>query len=478
MQLKKGDSIEVTIEKLAFGGAGIGKCHIPDDLAEQKPGACAAEGLMTFVPNVIPGDRVRVALTKIKSNRLEGRLETLLEPSPHRIQPRCRHFEVCGGCTWQNLSYSDQLTFKEAQVRETLHHIGGFDENTLQNLMRPILGCASPWDYRNKMEFSFGRSAETPSKVMLGLHLPKMHHTVFDLTECFLPSPLFVEIVIDMRDFAHREGLDVFDDRTQDGLLRHFMIREGKNTGEVMVNLITSINSFPAIQKFTEHFTTGKWAGYIHSLIWTTIQQSPGVPTWIESQTLAGNDLIHEELHLETGSRLRFEISPQSFFQPNTKQAEILYSTVIALAELSGTQVVYDLYCGTGTIGLFCAHAARHVYGIESVKEAVENARANARLNSIINAEFLIGDVGKSLTLPEPPDVVIVDPPRSGLAPEVPSKIVALGASKIIYVSCNPATLARDLKAFTALGYTLGTIQPVDMFPHTTHIETVVSLRQ
>lgn len=477
MQLRKGEAVDVDIEKLAFGGAGIGRCR-----CAKEP---QADGMVTFVPNTLPGDRVKASLLKIKKNRLEGRLERLVKPSSLRIPPRCAHFEECGGCVWQHLAYENQLTFKEEQVREALQHLGGFSEKDVDRVVRPIIGCKEPWAYRNKMEFSFDSPMEDAeadgtnlAQVMLGLHLPKKHHDVFDLEECHLCSSIASEIVRAVRAFARDEGLDAFRDRTGDGLLRHLVVREGKNTGEVMVNLVTSVNSFPGVERFVELFGADEWKDRITSLIWTTIMQQRGTPTWRESKVLAGRGVIYEELRLETGQRLRFEVSPESFFQPNTKQAEILYGEALKCAGLTGKEVVYDLYCGTGTIGLFCAHKAKHVYGIELSKAAVENARKNALRNDIENAEFFVGDVGKVMadhSLPQP-DVVIVDPPRAGLEGDVPNQVAALKAPKIVYVSCNPATLTRDLKFFTDQGYTLESVQPVDMFPHTYHIEDVALL--
>ncbi|EKD93970.1 MAG: hypothetical protein ACD_28C00011G0001, partial [uncultured bacterium] len=365
MTLKKGQIVEVTIEKLAFGGSGIGACHIPEGLVQENPHNATAEGLTTFVPNTIPGDRIRAGLQKIYKNRLEAKLIEMVEPSSLRIAPRCRHFGVCGGCTWQNLSYDHQLRIKAQQVTESLQHLGDFSDALCQEILRPIIGFPQAWEYRNKMEFSFGTSAE--GAVQLGLHLPERRYDVFDLKECFLPSGIFAEIVQEVRDFVHHEKLTVFNSHHQDGLLKNLMVREGKNTGEVMINLITSIHSFPRFDAFRDLFSTGKWAGRIHSLLWTTVMQTPGIPTWIEHQVLAGAEVIHEQLKLENGSRLDFEISADSFFQPNTHQAQVLYAQVIELAELSGQEVVYDLYCGTGTIGLFCAHKAKKVIGIEVV---------------------------------------------------------------------------------------------------------------
>ena len=478
MQLKKGDLIPVIIHKLAFGGAGLGECQISQELAEQKPWLKSISGIKIFVPDTIPGDQLLVSLTKIKSNRLEGKIHSFTKLSALRIEPRCQHFPVCGGCVWQNIEYKNQLSYKQQQVQEALAHLGNFPESELLRIIKPIILCNSPFEYRNKMEFSFGRSQE--GKVMLGLHSPGMRHEVFDLKECFLPSGIFANLVEVVRDFAKKEKLEVYDDRTQDGLLKNLIIREGKNTGQIMVNLVTSANSFPAINRFKELFKIGIWKDKIHSLLWTTVMQSRGVPTWRESQVLVGKATIHEQLKLENGHKLDFEISAQSFFQPNTHQAEILYAQVVKLAGLTGKEVVYDLYCGTGTIGLFCAHAAKKVYGIESVKEAIENAKRN----QISNAEFIIEDVGKWLgdnqSNPQSiaPDVVVMDPPRAGLNPDIPQKIAHLKVPKIVYVSCNPATLARDLRLFYDLGYFPEIVQPVDMFPHTYHVETVVQLKK
>lgn len=468
MKLKKGDVVDVVIEKLAFGGAGIGKCQ-----CEKEP---IVNGMVTFVPNTLPGDHVQATLLKIKKNRLEGRVEKLVKPSELRIPPRCPHFEQCGGCVWQNLAYENQLTFKENQVREAFIHLGGFSEAEMDGVMKPILGCEDPWAYRNKMEFSFGRSAD--DEVMLGLHLPRMHHDVFDLEECHLFSPIAAEVVKVIRDFAKKEDLKVFDDRNQEGLLRNLVIREGKNTGEIMVNLITSPNSFPQVDRFKALFDTDEWKDRVSSLIWTTIMQQRGTPTWREAKTLIGNDTIFEELRLETGHTLRFEISAEAFFQTNTRQAEILYAKAMECAGLTGEEVVYDLYCGTGTIGLFCAHKAKKVVGIERSKAAIENARENATCNKITNAEFFVGDVSKVMAEQQlsSPDVVIVDPPRSGLEGDVPQQVLDLEAQKIVYVSCNPSTLARDVRFFVDHGYTLKIDQPVDMFPHTYHIENVALL--
>lgn len=471
MPLKKQQIVQVEIDKLAFGGAGVGKCVTPEEPA--------ANGMVTFVPNTIPGDSIQAALTKIKKNHLEGQLHKILVPSPLRIEPRCKHFGVCGGCTWQNLDYEKQVEFKTTTVKETLVHLGGFTVEEVDAFVCPMLACPSPWYYRNKMELSFDQPSE--GSLELGFHLPKRRHEVFQLEECFLQSERLPKIVKQVRDFSNAHGLSVFRDRTASGLLRNLIIREGKNTGELMINLVTSHEDFPQKDAFKTHFTTGEWEGQVTSLIWTQIHQARGYRTRRANTLLAGRETITEEMTLENGKTLRFDISPESFFQPNTHQAERLYATVVEMAQLKGTETVYDLFCGTGTIGLFCANKAQQVYGIELIPDAVENAKKNALRNEIENVQFFVGDVGELLTKKAPegsasPDVVIVDPPRAGLEGIVPEQVAQLGAATIIYVSCNPTTLARDLKLFGMFDYKVEAVQPVDMFPQTYHIENVVRL--
>ena len=324
------------------------------------------------------------------------------------------------------------------------------------------------------MELSFGTGPD--GKVMLGFYPPGYHYEVFDLEECFLQSELLVEIVKKVRDFANEHRVPVYNSHTHEGLLKTLTVREGKNTGEVMVILTTSTSVFDHKAAFASLFEGDE---RITSVYWNTVYQVEGHPTWVEENRLFGKEALTEALILEDGQQLEFDILPQAFFQTNTKQAELLYSKVVELAALTGEEVVFDLYCGTGTIGLFCAHKARHIYGIEVNEAAVESARGNASKNKIENATFLLGTVEARLAeLKEKPDVLIVDPPRAGLEGEVVSQCASFGAGKIVYVSCNPTTLARDLKAFTALGCAVKVVQPVDMFPQTHHTESVTLLEK
>lgn len=453
MKPKKGSELELQIDRLVFGGKGI----------------ATHDGFKIFVADTVPGDRVRAQVRKVKSKYAEAKLLEVVEPSPLRVPPRCKHFDTCGGCKWQFLDYAKQCQVKEDQVRDAIVRQAGLSGE----LVQPILPCAEPWFYRNKMELSFGTSPE--SEVMLGFYPPGYHYEVFNLEECFLQSEVMAEIAIAVRDFANEHKIAVYNSETHEGLLRNLIIREGKNTGERMVILVTSTGLFEHRAEFVKLME----AFEVSSLYWETIYQVPGQPTWREDSLLAGKEFLLEALVLEDGRRLEFEIQPQAFFQTNTHQTQLLYSKVLELAELTGEETVFDLYCGTGTIGLFCANQAKQVYGVEVNEAAIDSAHKNAQRNGIKNVQFSLGSVEKRLAdLKESPDVLIVDPPRAGLGEKVVEQVVAFGAERIVYVSCNPSTLARDLKQFDELGYQAQIIQPVDMFPQTSHIETVVQLLQ
>ena len=452
MKPKKNQEVELKIDSLVYGGSGIGQI----------------EGFKIFVEGSAPGDTVSALMTRVKSKYGEAKILKILQPSPLRIQPRCKHFGVCGGCKWQFLDYADQCKVKEQQAKDAIQRIGGLSAD----LVKPIIPNESPWLYRNKMELSFGDSAD--GKAMLGFYPPSYHYEVFDVEECFLQSELMVEIVKKVRDFANAHHIPVYNGRTHEGLLRTLTIREGKNTGEVMVILTTSTEVFDHRSAFGALFAGDP---RITSVYWNSVYQVPGQPTWVEENLLAGKASLTEILLLENGQKLEFDILPQAFFQTNTKQAEVLYSHVVQMAGLTGKEVVFDLYCGTGTIGLFCAHLAKQVVGIEINESAVESARGNALRNNITNVNFHLGGVEQCLEgLKEKPQVVIVDPPRAGLEGSVVEQCATFRADKIVYVSCNPSTLARDLKLFAEKGYTTRAIQPVDMFPQTYHIENIALL--
>jgi 23S rRNA (uracil1939-C5)-methyltransferase len=466
--LRVGDELELTIETLAFGGEGVAK--IPFN----------GKFFTVFVEDVVPGDRVKVRITRKKSKWARGFVKELLKPSDLRLQPRCKHFgsdfardgkpnlsKNCGGCAWQFLSYDQQLLYKERQVREAIRHLGGIENE----VVLPIIGMKEPWFYRNKMEFSFSRSQS--GEITLGLHLKRRHYDVTELEECFLLAPYVGELVQGVRHFF--QGLQIDPEIKLESLT----VREGKNTGEIMLILSAEGRDKKIVDAFSawalDFFSKNNLK--LTSLYFINIHNKPGKPKLLSDELLYGKPTIREELRLEGGRALSFQISPLAFFQPNTSQAQVLYQKALEAAALSGNEIVYDLFCGTGTIGLFCTKQARKVYGIDINVSAIENARLNATANGITNIEFLAGDTDKNLSkITEKPDVVMVDPPRNGLEPKVVEKIIELAPQRIVYVSCNPSTLARDIKLFSNR-YELQSVQPVDMFPQTYHIENVAGLR-
>lgn len=499
MNFKKGEIVELNIVDLAFGGAGVAKLG---DLA-------------VFVEQTVPGDKILARLTRIKSSYAEAKLKKLLAESGERVKARCKHFGVCGGCSLQNLNYENQLKWKWKMVSDAVSRIGGFRDAKIE----PIIGCEFPWFYRNKMEYSFGTlnppasqfspiaqpcpplSGATSLSISLGLHPSGNFRSVFNLEECFLQSELSVKIVRAVRQWAQENNLGA-------DVLRNLIVREGKNTGEVMVNLVTHGEGFSSANDLKEWITSA--FPKITSLYRTAVTVCRGFKTVSKEFLLYGKPYLTETLNIYTQnlnpqtSPLTFEIAPQAFFQPNTFQAEILYGKVLEFAAArilrqaqdDSNQIALDLFCGTGTIGLALAKSCKQVFGVELNESAVESARQNAKKNNIKNIEFLCGDVGKLLphlekllnppahrppaeqagTGSHPPTLLITDPPRAGIDQKTLLKILALKIPKWIYVSCNPTTLARDLKIAGENGYKLQKIQPVDMFPHTYHVETVCLL--
>lgn len=466
MQLKRGDAIELTIHDLAFGGAGVGRIMRED------------REYVVFVEGTVPGDRVIARWTKIKSQFGEARLEKIVAPSPQRIAARCPHFGVCGGCSLQMLPYNAQLEWKQKMVEDALLRIGGFKDTAVE----PIIGCSSPWYYRNKMEYSFGQDF---GKDTLGLHPKNSFAHVFDLQECYLQSPESVAIVTAMREWTRKNELAAFDPRRGHhggGILRSIYIREGKTTGERMINIVTAGRDFPQEESFKK-LIAEKFPG-VTSLYRTAVTIQKGFRTVVDEFHLAGKKTLTENLTVEYNGEpqtLTFHVLPQAFFQPNTLQAQLLYKTVLEFAAPGSNERVVDLFCGTGTIGMFFARSGAQVFGVELNASAVENARANAMHNNLMNIEFSCGDAFKVLAERNDvtPSIIVTDPPRAGIDAHTLEKIASLGAQKWVYVSCNPSTLARDLGIVCGgktPQYQLEKVQPVDMFPHTFHVETVCRL--
>lgn len=459
MDFTRGQIIEFDVSGLAFGGSGIGKY----------------EGRTVFVEKTMPGDRVRAALKKIKPNYFEAVVVEVVRKSEDRVEAKCKYFGTCGGCQFQFMPYEKQLEHKRQQVVDCFERIGKF----VKPPVREVIGSADIYYYRNKMEFSFGY--DEAMNFTLGMHIPGRKFDIMDLRECHLESVFSHEIVNATREFMMAVGWAPFKYSNGDGFLKALVIREGKRTGEVMVVLRTSTDMPENVEEKLGEFTEvllkiNGGEKKITSIYWSQDISERGKPRRIKEKVLYGKNVLHEKLVIGDDT-LEFEIRPQSFFQVNTFQAEILYGEVLKLATAGNHETVFDLFCGTGTIGLFLARHVEKVLGIELNEESVKAARDNARKNNIFNIDFFVGDVGKAVqSLKERPSLIVLDPPRMGLTEGVIEKISEFNAPGIIYVSCNPATLARDCALLREFGYELKSVQPVDMFPHTYHIENVCLL--
>jgi 23S rRNA (uracil1939-C5)-methyltransferase len=442
------------------------------------------------VPFTIPGDKVRCLLLTKRRGIYASLLEEVITPSPERILPKCIHFGVCGGCRWQQIPYEKQLQQKESLIR---HYFAPFLTHLVD--VKPIVPCAPPWIYRNKMEFSFTSNAAKSH--FLGLYMDSSRGKVFNLNECHLVNPWFSEGVKAVRQWWLESGLDAYHPTRNTGSLRNLTLREGRRSGDRLVMLTVSGNPDFALKKHhLETFVAFIRASLeplnsqVNLSIFVRIQQiAKGMQTNFYEIHLHGPEHIREILNIqidpqEPEIQLDFKISPTAFFQPNTIQAEKLYSLALAYAEISKESVVYDLYCGTGTLGICAAKKAKRVIGIEIAPESTLDAQANAAANGINNIEFLTGpvsDVLKQIWEEQKyplPDLVVIDPPRAGLDPETIKHILQLKPMKILYISCNPMTQAENLKELIPAGYQLKTLQPVDQFPQTPHVETIILLKR
>jgi 23S rRNA (uracil1939-C5)-methyltransferase len=441
--------LELQIESLAYGGNGVARLN----------------GFVVFVRRGLPGDTVRARVTKVKRNHAEALAVDVLEPGAPRVDAPCAHYPACGGCRFQDLAYEAQAAAKHEQVHDALRRIGGIAEPPLE----PIVPAESAFHYRNKMEYSFTQTPEGPT---LGLHKAGRWDEVLEIEKCWLTTDLGNAIRNAVRDWARAEHLEAYDQEHQTGYLRHLMIREGRNTGQALVLLVTAPGERFEREELVE---TLRRFPEVRSIHWA-VNDTPAEITNLPSTVLWGEEAIEEEL-----LGLRFRIRPNAFLQTNTAMAERLYELARDAAAVTREETVYDLYCGTGTIGLTLARNALTVWGVEVSEESVACAIENAELNEIANAAFFAGEVGRSLEeLVEragPPDVVVVDPPRAGLVGKAVRRIGALEPKRIVYVSCNPTTLAGNVKELARdWGFRLERVTPVDMFPHTPHVEAVALL--
>jgi 23S rRNA (uracil1939-C5)-methyltransferase len=438
---KPGAELELGVDDFAFGGAGVARL----------------DGYVVFVRGAVPGDRVRARVTRSKRDYAEAVLLDVIEPSDERIAPVAQH----PGTPWGVLPYERQLEEKQRQVREALERYGGFESPPV----RDIVPAEQTWRYRNKLEYSFGENDD--GELVLGFHKPGRWNEIEDVTEDVLASEEIDAVRNAARAWAREEGLSAWDRRTGGGFLRNLVVREGRRSGQLQVRIVTSEGDFRA-----EAFAAALGAD---SVLWT---QTGGVAeTTRDGKTVL---LQGEEWIEETLCGLRFRISHEAFFQTNTEMAERLYAEAADAAALTGSERIYDLFCGIGTIGLSMASRARELWGIEIVEQAIVDAGRNAALNGIGNAHFMPGDVRTEMRpLVEragKPDVVLVDPPRAGLSQKIVRRILETEPKKIVYVSCNPTTLAPNARQLAEAGYTLEHVTPVDMFPQTPHIEAVALL--
>jgi len=442
----RGDELELTIDSLAYGGSGVAR----------------SDGYVVFVRGGVPGDRVRARVTKRKRAYAEARLVELLAPSPDRIAARAEH----PGAPWQVLPYERQLEHKRAQVIDALERIGHFPDPPVE----PMLAAVEHWRYRNKVEYSFGEAVGR-DELVLGFHRPGSWAEIAPIDDDVLASERVGELRRRVEDWCQAEGLSTYDRRDNSGFLRNLVVREGRRSGQLQARIVTSDGDFRASE------FTAALAEVADSVLWTRAAGVAETTRGGETDLLAGDEAIAEEL-----SGLRLLISPEAFFQTNTEMAERLYATAAELVQLTGSERVLDLYCGIGTIALMLARQAGEVWGLELIEPAIRDAERNAELNGIDNARFRAGDVRTTLRpLLEQagtPDVVVLDPPRAGLSQKIVRRVLEAGAARIVYVSCNPTTLAPNARQLVDAGYELKSVRPVDMFPQTPHIECVALLER
>lgn len=459
--IQKNDEYIITIESMGSEGEGIGR----------------VDGYPLFVKDGAPGDTIKVKVIKTKKTYGYGRLVEVLEPSPFRMIPKCGVAKQCGGCQLQHVSYKQQLAYKEEKVKSCLERIGGFsvvpsegNEDKVPGaiMLETIIGMEEPYYYRNKAQFPIGYNKE--NHVVTGFYAARTH-SIIETTDCLIQASENKELLTIVRDFLEEFHISVYDEKSHKGLVRHILTRVGFSTKEIMVCLVINGETIPHKEVLIKRLTK---VPHMTSICLNSNREKTNVILGNKVTTLWGQPYITDYI-----GDIKFHISPLSFFQVNPVQTLKLYQQALEYASLQGDEVVWDLYCGIGTISLFLAQKANQVYGVEIVPQAIADAKTNAKINGILNAEFYVGaaeDVVPKKYKEEGirADVIVVDPPRKGCAESLLDTIVAMAPNKVVYVSCDPATLARDLKYMAGQGYVVEKARPVDMFPHSTHVETVV----
>lgn len=493
MEFQKNDYVTVTIEDIGSDGEGIGK----------------ADGFTLFVKDAVVGDTVEAKIVKNKKNYAYARLERVLRPSPFRVEPGCAYHRQCGGCQLQALSYQEQLRYKQKKIRDNLIRIGGLVPERVDACMEPIIGMANPFRYRNKAQYPVGTDRD--GRIVTGFYAGRTH-IIIPNTDCLLGAAENKEILEHILNYMRENHVPAYNEITGEGLLRHILIRKGFAGGEIMVCLVINARKDTVLPHQEKLIAKLRQIQGMTSISVSLNNEKTNVIMGREIRTLWGSDTISDKIRVRnmrtpdysfTGQELTFGISPLSFYQVNPVQTEKLYSLALEYAGLTGRETVWDLYCGIGTISLFMACRARKVYGVEIIPQAVEDARQNAERNGIKNAEFLVGKAEEVLSkfyeteepgddtavschdaiapcygTMEKPDVIVVDPPRKGCDEACLAAMLKANPSRIVYISCDPTTLARDLKILCEGGYEIRKVRGVDQFAMTTHVEAACCLQR
>jgi len=464
--IKKGSELKLKINSLTYGGKGISR-H---------------DGIVIFTNNVLPGQTIKAKIIKKKKSYLEAIPIEIIKESPFKQKEKCNHFYDCGGCKTQDLKYEEQINQKENQIIEALNHLGKLDVKAIE----PIIKSDIIYENRNKMEFGFSNSRwlinnekglknEKPKNFALGLHPPRRFDKIVDLDNCDIQTKLANKILTLIKKESIDNNLMPYDIINHTGFMRNVVIKHPKYSDQIMINIITAYKEEKLLMPMVSKLK--KLSPNIKSIINTINDKKSDSAYGMPQNLLYGENFIIENLN-----EFEFEISPDSFFQTNSIQALKMYQYIKTACNLNGSEIVYDFYCGTGTISIFIAKNAKKVYGFEVVESAIKDAKKNALKNNIKNTEFYCSDLSKMLTnyndiiKKNPCDVLILDPPRAGLHPKTLKEILKINPKKIIYASCNPTTQARDVREFINSNYIMGKVQPIDMFPHTHHIECVITL--
>lgn len=449
IEIKKNEDYIIKIDNYGHEGEGVGKIG----------------NFTVFVKDAIKNETVKIKLIKVNKNYGVGKLIDVMEPSTHRVEAICSIYKRCGGCNLQHISYEEQLKFKTQRVKDVMNRVGKLEGVNIYD----TIGMNLPYNYRNKVQLPVGMKGD---EVIVGFYAPRSHD-IIDMENCHIQSKLGDKIVEILKDWMKKYKIKAYDEKSHEGIIRHIMIREGFRTNDVMVVLVTNGTKLSSINPLIDELKAN--IPNLKSIIQNVNNDKTNVILGLKSITLWGSDTISDYI-----GEFKFNISPLSFFQVNPIQTEVLYKKALEFAELTGNEMVFDAYCGTGTISLFLSKQAKKVFGIEIIPQAIENANENKVANDVENVEFIVGkseeEIPKLIKAGINPDVIMLDPPRKGCEESLLHAIAEVKPKRIIYVSCDPATLARDLRVLEDLGYKTIEIQPVDLFPQGHHVECVAKV--